>query len=201
MKKELLTISLILLSGCVKMNSTQEFNRDGTINVIVLVNSPYFTLLEAINDSIIPNPELSHFSERINNTLLYYFRKADPFSQDLFLSSNLSGDLDINPSGFLGGNTFKYRKEFKFPYYYYYYSADFGQASIEAGEEFNKSKLLNMSTDQEVTYDLIYFGELVSTNGEELAVNKVRFYANDSKLYNLTFKEFFLNNWLMRLTE
>ncbi|MDD5499756.1 MAG: hypothetical protein PHT91_02680 [Candidatus Nanoarchaeia archaeon] len=200
MKKELFLISIIFLSGCVQMNTTQELRRDGTMNVIVIINSPYFTLADAINDSLIPNPELNPVSERINNTLIYYFSKANPFSDNLFLSSNATNDLMIDSSGFLAGNTFKYETRFRFPYYYYYYSADFSSPSIQ-GEIFNESEILSLASMQDINYDIIYFGELVSTSGEEVDEQKVRFSAASNQNYSLTFREFFISNWIKRLTE
>jgi hypothetical protein len=53
----------------------------------------------------------------------------------------------------------------------------------------------------DINYDIIYFGELVTTNGEELNNKKVRFSLNNQSNYNLTFKEFFLTNWLSRIIE
>ncbi|MDD4354010.1 MAG: hypothetical protein PHN56_06155, partial [Candidatus Nanoarchaeia archaeon] len=144
---------------------------------------------------------LTSINERINNTLIYYFSDVNPFESDLFLSNNQSEDLHINASGFLGSNTFKYTKEFKFPYYFYYYTADFENVSISGDEMLNKSAMLEYLPQYDINYDIIYFGELVTTNGEELNNKKVRFSLNNQSNYNLTFKEFFLTNWLSRIIE
>jgi hypothetical protein len=203
MKKSIIFLFAILMlfSGCVRLNTTQELKRNGLMNVLVIFDSSYFTISNSINSSIMPNPDLDSITERINNTLVYYFSNVNPFQSDLFININHSDYLKVNASGFLGGNTFKYNKVFKFPYYYYYYSANFGNASIEGHEVFNETYLLESIPDYDINYDIVYFGELVSTNGQELEKNKVRFSLNNISNYELTFREFFLTNWLARIIE
>ena len=196
-----LLMILILFSGCVKLNTTEELKRNGLMNVIVIFDSSYFTISDLVNSSITPNPNLNPISERVNNTLIYYFSNVNPFESDLFVNSGENEYLGVNPSGFLGSNTFKYSTEFKFPYYYYYYTADFGNASIQGDDVFNKSYLLDLAQNYTIDYDVIYFGELVSTNGQEISDKKIRFSPQISNDYELTFREFFLINWLKRLTE
>jgi hypothetical protein len=192
---------LMLLCGCVNLNATQELKRNGLMDVIVMLYSPYFTISDSINASIMPNPQLNPVTERINNTLIYYFSNVNPFESDLFIGTNQSDYLQVNASGFLGSGTFKYSTEFKFPYYYYYYSADFMNASASGNDIFNESFLLESIPDFNADYDLVYFGELVSTDGAELGSNKIRFSVGNKSSYELTFREFFIANWLSRIIE
>lgn len=203
MKKAIIPLFaiLILFSGCVRLNATEELKRNGLMNVLVIFDSSYFSISNSINSSIMPNPSLNSITERINNTLIYYFSDVNPFVTDLFVNYNESDNLNINISGFLGSSTFKYATEYKFPYYYYYYTADFGNASIEGDDIFNKTYLLDSIPNYNIDYDIIYFGELVSTNGQKLDDKKIRFSPNNNSNYELTFKEFFLTNWLHRIIE
>jgi len=202
MKKLIIPLlaALVLFSGCVRMSATEQLKRDGSMNVLVIFDSAYFTITDTLNSSILPNPNLTSVTERINNTLIYYFSNVNPLEDDLFINANESNDLAINASGFLGGNTFKYTEKFIFPYYHYYYSADFGNISIES-EQLNESFLLELVPAYTMEYDIIYFGELVSTNGQEVEKNRIRFTFVPSSKYELTFKEFFITNWISRLIE
>jgi hypothetical protein len=164
------------------------------MNILVMFSSSYFSLIDSVNSSIMPNPMLKPSSERINNTLFYYFSNVNPFESELFLNSNENDYLNVDLSGFLGSQSFSYTHEFKFPYYYYYYTADFENISLESDEVFNKNYLINSLSGLDVNYDIVYFGELINTNGEKLDDNKVRFSVSNPKDYNLTFKEFFLTN-------
>jgi hypothetical protein len=192
---------LILFSGCVRLNATELLKRNGLMDIVIIFDSSYFTISDSINSSIMPNPKLDSITERINNTLIYYFSNVNPFNSELFINLNKSEDLDINISGFLGSDTFSYSTKFKFPYYYYYYSADFGNASITSDDMLNNSYLMDSISNYNIDYDIIYFGELVKTNGKKMDNNKVRFSLRNSSKYDLTFKEFFLTNWFVRLTE
>jgi hypothetical protein len=60
---------------------------------------------------------------------------------------------------------------------------------------------MEISQEYGIDYDIIYFGELSKTNGEELTGKKVRFNYEEGKEYYLTFKEFFLFNWIGRMIE
>ncbi len=200
-KKIMPIILIIILSGCVKVNSTEQLRRDGSMNVLVIIQSPYFSLTDSINKSITPNPNITHIIDFINSSIIYYFPKANLSENDLFISKNESPDLKIEPSGFLAGDTFKYSQEFSFPYYYYTYSANFSNASFSGPSNYNTTEIMEISQDYGIDYDIIYFGELSKTNGEELTGKKVRFNYEEGKEYYLTFKEFFLFNWIGRMIE
>jgi hypothetical protein len=200
-KKIIPIIFIILLSGCVKVNSTEQLRRDGSMNVLIVIQSPYFSLTDSINKSIAPNPNITYIIDFMNSSIIYYFPKANLSENDLFISKNESSDLKIEPSGFLAGDTFKYSQEFRFPYYYYIYSANFSNASFKGASNYNSTAIMEISQDYGIDYDIVYFGELSKTNGEELSGKKIRFNYEEGKEYYLTFKEFFLFNWIGRMIE
>jgi hypothetical protein len=100
-KKIIPIIFIILLSGCVKVNSTEQLRRDGSMNVLIVIQSPYFSLTDSINKSIAPNPNITYIIDFMNSSIIYYFPKANLSENDLFISKNESSDLKIEPSGFL----------------------------------------------------------------------------------------------------
>lgn len=206
MKKKCFILFLILIiffSGCTKINTTYQLKRNGLIDAVFLIQSPYNLILSSINESLIMNNNLSGAEPfLINNTLVYFFENINLSSDELFFSSP-SDELKIDTKGMFSEDTYFLGQTFKFPYYYYNYTIYINEPLIESSDFFNNDELLNQASILDIEYDIVYFGSLVSTNGEELDNNKVRFKPDLTKKneYYLTFKDFFISNWIGRLMD
>lgn len=171
-----------MLSGCVNMTVTQKLYRDGTSDLILELSS---------ENEFIRNSAFNQVMTEMEGAVVVETEKGFRITKEGIQVSDLE---DKETAGIIADTGFK--KEFKFPFYYYTITID--NKGMESPEEDEFGFAEAMMGSMAFNYVLEPFGTITETNGIYVGESKkaVKFNLLQSKVYTVTFRDFFLWSWI-----
>lgn len=213
----LLLVFLVLLGGCVQVDVSQKIKRSGNMDMSLTLKAESPMILSAVNQDLQIDPSVQDkFTyEETDTSVTYKFTDIDP-SKDTLFEENEDSTADTS---IIDKESYRFEKEFKFPYYYYTYEIDMTKEETEDSNDVQEhEEILSDDADMDAMfgeygdaemdamfgemlsmgYTVEVFGSIVETNGKKMDDNKVKFNIgmDTDTVYYVKFKDFFLLNWL-----
>lgn len=188
----LITIIILLFTGCVNIEVNQKIKRNGNIDLSIIFKSTNSFILESITQDFEINPDIENkaFFEKTENSVIFKFKNINPRKESFFKK------VDDDDTPLLDQDNYNFKKEFKFPYYYFIY--EIGEQKNDTIDE-DLQKLGNLFDNMmKINFNIEVFGTIIETNGNQINKNKVSFESTltSEDYYYIKFRDFFLFTWI-----
>lgn len=189
----ILTLTLLIMSGCIHVDAHQKLKRNGNTDLIITYSAPKM-ILDSLKEGISTDFEdMKNVKyEESSDSIKFIFKNInEEFDVDVF-----DDDEETFNDILFNKENFNIEKEFRFPFYYFTYTINLGHEFNMDNEEFNE---LNQMLEEmfKFTYTVEVFGKITDTNGEKLSKKEARFNIVDtSEAYVVEFRDFFLFTWI-----